>query len=120
MNSPSARALFVAPRAICIFLIAFVSMFALDVFDEDRGFAQTAIALAIHLVPSFVMLAALVIAWRREWVGTVAFAGCALVFFLIVQGPWWGKTMFTLPCLLAAWLFLLNWLERKRRHAAAA
>jgi hypothetical protein len=106
------RALFWAPRALCILFIGFVSLFALDVFQEGRSFWPTVAALAIHLIPSFVMIAALAVAWRWEWVGTLLFGVCGVFFSIIVRAPWWGKAMFAAPCLLTAWLFYLNWRRR--------
>lgn len=66
MITRSNRALFWAPRALCTLFIAFVSLFALDVFGEGQGFWRTLVDLMMHFIPSFVMLAALVVAWRRE------------------------------------------------------
>lgn len=103
------RALFWAPRALSILFIGFVSLFALDVFQESFGFWQILVALTIHLIPSFFMLAALVMAWRWEWVGTVLFGACGIFFAVIVRAPWLGKAMFAVPCLLTAWLFYMNW-----------
>jgi hypothetical protein len=111
------RALFWAPRALCILFIAFVSLFALDVFQEGRGFWQTVAALAMHLIPSFVMIAVLAVAWRREWVGTLLFGAFVVLFAIIVRAPWWGKAMFVVPCVATAWLFLLNW-RRRAGHGA--
>ena len=119
MNPLAAKAAFLAPRVLAILFILFVSMFALDVFGEGRGFWQTLTALAIHLIPSFVMLAALVVAWRWEWAGAVLFAACGMFFFHIVRGPWWGKSLFASPCFLTAWLLLLSWRGKRaqQRHA---
>ncbi len=113
LQPPASRALFWAPRALCILFIAFVSLFALDVFGEGHGFWQTLADLTMHLIPTFVMIAALVVAWRWEWVGAVVFAACGVVFMGIVRGPWWVKTIFAVPCLVTAWLFLLNWRKKK-------
>jgi hypothetical protein len=117
MTVCSSRALFWAPRALCILFIAFVSMFALDAFGEGRGFWQTLVHLTMHLIPTFVMVAALVVAWRWEWVGTVVFTACGVFFMIIVRAPWWGKAIFAVPCLVTACLFLLNWLRRAELHA---
>jgi hypothetical protein len=119
MVTHSNRALFWAPRALCILFIAFVSLFALDVFEEARGFWQTLAALAMHLIPTFIMVAALVVAWRWEWVGAVVFACCGVFFTVIVRGPWWTKIIFAAPCLLTAWLFLMNWRKRSERQRTA-
>ena len=117
MTAFSKRVLFWAPRALSILFIAFVSMFALDVFGEGRGFWQTLTALMMHLIPSFVLVAVLVAAWRREWIGAVAFAVCGIVLAAIVRAPWWGKAIFAVPCLLMAWLFFANWRNRAELRA---
>ena len=112
MTLSSSRVLYWAPRVLALLFIAFVSLFALDVFQEGRGFWQTILALTMHLIPSFVLLAILVVAWRWEWMGAAAFAAFAVFFYIIVRAPWWGKAMFAIPCLVTAWLFFLNWRNR--------
>ncbi len=113
----SNRVLFWTPRLLSILFIAFVSLFALDVFQESLGFWRTIVALAIHLVPSFALLAALIVAWRWEWVGTLLFTAFAVFFAAIVRSNVAGKSMFVIPCLLTAGLFLMNWLKRAELHA---
>jgi len=104
---------------ICILFIAFVSIFALDVFEENLGFWQTLAGLAVHLIPGFLLCAALAVAWRWEWIGAVVFIACAVFFALIVRAPWWGKAIFVAPCLLTAWLFLGNWQAKKAESDTA-
>ena len=101
-------ALYWAPRALCIVFIGFVSLFALDVFNQGYGFWRTLLSLLMHLVPSLVMVAALAVAWRWEWVGTAMFVLCGVFFIVIARGPW-AKVVFALPCFVAACLFLINW-----------
>ena len=105
-------ALYWAPRALCILLIGFVSMFALDVFSERLRFWETLVHLAMHLIPSFVMILLLVCAWRWEWVGTAAFFTIGVFFAITVRGTWWVKSIFAVPSFLIAGLFLLNWLKK--------
>ena len=112
------RALLWAPRALCILFIAFVSLFALDVFNEGHSFWRTVVDLMMHLIPSFVMVAALVLAWRWEWVGAVMFIVCGAFFIAIGRGVG-VKVTFAAPCFLAAWLFFVNW-RRKRAQLRAA
>ena len=111
------RTLFWAPRALSIAFIAFLSMFALDVFGEGHGFWQTLADLAMHLIPTFILAAGLAIAWRWEWVGAVEFTAFAIVFLVIVRSPFWGKAIFAAPCLATAWLFLIGW-RKRREHSA--
>ncbi len=58
-------------RAICILAILFVSMFAFDSFSGERTFWQKAGGFLIHLLPSFILIALLVLAWKRELIGGI-------------------------------------------------
>ena len=62
MSHLSKRCLFWAPRALSIVFVAFLSLFAMDVFSEHLGLWRTALALTMHLIPSFVLIAALILA----------------------------------------------------------
>jgi hypothetical protein len=112
------RLLYWAPRALCILLIGFVSMFALDVFSEGLGIWGTLVALTMHLVPTFVLVFMLALAWRWEWIGAVAFLIIGIFFAITVRGTWWVKSVFAVPSLLIACLFLSNWL--RKLHPAPA
>jgi hypothetical protein len=120
MNAFSARALYWAPRALSIAFLAFLSLFALDVFEEGLGFWPTLLALVMHLMPVFVLGGVLALAWRWEWIGAAVLgaAGCLyiywaagrpiapamkLVWMLTIAGPAW----------LIAALFLFNWRRRR-------
>ncbi len=71
------------PRSVAIVFVLFVSMFALDVFGASYTLAETLIALFMHLIPSMVLLLVIVLAWRRPWVGALAFFGFALWYLAI-------------------------------------
>ena len=74
------------PRVLCILAILFVSLFALDSFSAGRTFWQNIFALMMHLIPSFVLLAVLIIAWKWEKVGgiTLTIFGLAFGIFIFV------------------------------------
>jgi len=121
MSHLSSRALFWAPRVLSIVFIAFLSLFAMDVFDERLGFWQTALALIIHLIPCFVLLAALILAWRWEWIGAALFGAAGLTYVVWVTlmsrpVPPSVRLIWVLviagPAFLIAALFLWNW----RKH----
>jgi hypothetical protein len=127
MTQLSKRALFWTPRALSILFIAFLSLFALDVFDGHLGFWQTALALTMHLIPSFVLIAALVLAWRWEWIGAALYGAAGLLYV------WWVVSMsrpvppamrliwiLTIagPAFAIAGLFLANWFKRGDLRAA--
>jgi hypothetical protein len=106
--------LFWAPRALCIALILFVSMFALDVFGEGRGFWGTLQALVIHLIPTWILLAVLALSWRYELAAAGLFVAIGGFFLYIVRADWAGKAMFAVPAFLIAALFLMHWLAVHR------
>lgn len=121
MSPRSGKLLFWAPRILTIVFIAFLSVFALDVFDEHLGLWPTALALLMHSLPSIVLIAALILAWRREWIGAMLYAAAGLLYVI------WAATvsrpvpvsarltwMLTIagPAFVIAILFFLNW----RKH----
>ena len=127
MTQLSKRALFWTPRALSILFIAFLSLFALDVFGEHLGFWQTALALTMHLIPSFVLIAALVLAWRWEWIGAALYGAAGLLYVMWVVSmsrpvPPAMRLIWILtiagPAFAIAGLFLANWLKRGDLRAA--
>jgi hypothetical protein len=127
MTQLSKRALFWTPRALSIVFIAFLSLFALDVFDEHLGLWRTVLALTMHLVPSFVLIAALVLAWRWEWIGAALYgaAGSLYVWWVVAMSrpvPPAMRLIWILmiagPAFAIAGLFLANWLKRGDLRAA--
>jgi cytochrome b561 len=69
----SVRFLYWLPRIICILAILFVSMFALDSFAPELTLWQQIGGFLIHLIPSFVLITILIIAWKREMIGGYIF-----------------------------------------------
>lgn len=62
-----------APRIICIIAILFISLFAADAFAPERTMWQQLSGFFIHLIPSFVLLALLILAWKKELIGGIIF-----------------------------------------------
>jgi hypothetical protein len=124
MTQFSRRALFWAPRALSIAFIAFLGLFALDVFGEGYGFWKTLLALTMHLIPNFVLIAVLVLAWRWEWIGAALYAAAGTLYvIMVVLRPLppaiklsWILTIAG-PAFVVAALFLVNWLKRGELRA---
>jgi hypothetical protein len=119
MTEFSRRALFWAPRALSIAFIAFLSLFALDVFGEGQSFWKTLLALTMHLIPTFVLIVVLVLAWRWEWIGAALYAAAGTLYVIwALRRPIpsavklnWILTIAG-PAFVIAGLFLANWLKR--------
>ena len=53
MTTIARTLVFWTPRFFGVLFALFISMFALDVFGEGRGFWETTLALLMHLIPAF-------------------------------------------------------------------
>ena len=80
----SANILHWTPRILCILAILFISLFALDSFSSERSLWQNIAALMMHLIPSFVLLAVLIVAWKWEKAGGIILIIISLVFCIFV------------------------------------
>ncbi|NQU50907.1 MAG: hypothetical protein HQ522_00035 [Bacteroidetes bacterium] len=69
----SIRVIHWLPRVICILAILFASLFAADAFEPGLTIWQQFGAFFIHLIPSFILLAFLIIAWKWEKFGGIIF-----------------------------------------------
>jgi hypothetical protein len=114
MNKTLKNFLFWTPRIAGILFILFISLFALDIFDEQLGFWGTIVGLFMHLIPSILLTIALIIAWKWEWVGAVLFIGWAVWYVVFMQGFFWTVYVIIagLPALIGL-LFLAGWIWRK-------
>jgi hypothetical protein len=87
-----------------------MSLFALDVFGEGYRFSETILALLIHLIPSALLLVALIVAWRNEWLGGILFIGLGILFLLSFweQHNWLFYLSMSGVLFLVGVLFLIN------------
>ncbi len=108
--------LFWAPRSLTILFILFLGLFALDVFGEGHGFLGTLFALFMHLIPNFIVLAVLILAWKWEWIGGLLFAGLGVFYIVWAWGRFHISAYFFIsgPLFLIAALFMLGWVLRSR------
>ena len=67
------------PRMIAILAIAFISLFAGDAFDANQSIWQKITDFYIHLVPSFLLLVLLWIAWTRTLTGGILFTAVGVI-----------------------------------------
>jgi hypothetical protein len=112
--------LFWAPRIMGILFMVWVSIFALDVFAEGNAFWRTIIALFVHLIPTLIVLTALVIAWRWEAVGAILFI--TLGGWYLMTWPhmhWSAYLVISGPLFLVGGLFLTDWAYRAKLHRSS-
>jgi len=110
MNKTVERILFWSPRVLGILIAILASLFALDVFGEGYGFWETIGALAMHLIPTLVILIVLGIAWRWEWTGGFLFVALGVLYITLFWEPsnLPAYLLISGPLFLAGFLFLLD------------
>ena len=61
------------PRILCILAILFLEMFALDSFDSRYTLGQQLLAFLMHSIPAIVLIAILILSWKKELIGGIIF-----------------------------------------------
>jgi len=122
----NSRLIYWLPRIICILAISFVSIFALDAFDPNLTIWQQIQGFAMHLIPSFILLLILLIAWKWELVGGIIFLliGIGLSPFIYIHNfrmngsvsiSLWIILTITFPFILVGVLFVLGHLNKTKK-----
>jgi hypothetical protein len=113
------------PRIICILAILFVSLFALDAFAPGHTLWQQLGDFFIHLIPSFILIASLIVAWQWEFIGGIIFTmiGIGLSPFVFMMN--YHRThsigvslaiifMITIPFVVVGILFIVSHYLKKK------
>jgi hypothetical protein len=107
------------PRIICILAILFISMFAADAFEPGLTIWQQLGAFFIHLIPSFILLVILILAWYKELAGGIIFIIIGLVLtpfifnhnYKMNESVWMSLGIImtiTVPFILVGTLFIVS------------
>lgn len=121
MKTPPERLLHWTPRVLGILFAAFISIFALDVFGQGYTFWETIAALVMHLVPTALVLGAVAIGWRWEWLGGVLFIALGALYLWFASGQHWSAyLLISGPLFLVGILFLMGWWYRARQQPASS
>jgi hypothetical protein len=105
------------PRILGIGIVLFLSLFALDAFD-GRPLFTVLPGFLIHLLPAFLVLAAVALAWRSPLTGAVAFVGLALTYAITVRWRLGWIAVIAGPLVVVAVLLVLSWRYRGAYNAA--
>lgn len=110
------KILYWTPRILTIVFILFLGLFALDAFEGDQSLIKKLGGFLIHLIPNFVLILILIVAWKREWVGTIAFTLAGIAYIIMFWGRFPVATYLIIsgPLFLIGILFWLNWMNRKK------
>ena len=114
-------------RVLCILAILFISMFALDAFNPEKTTWQQITDFLIHLVPSFVLIIVLTIAWKRERIGGILLILIGLGFspFIFIHNYNMNKSLWMslliiliiiIPFVIAGVLFIWSHNMKKKKR----
>ena len=108
------KILYWAPRVLSILFAIFISLFALDVFDGDHSFWETLLALLIHLIPVYILVGGLILAWRWPWIGAILYFALAILYVVLTGGRqhWSAYVGISLPLIVISLLWFVNWILR--------
>lgn len=114
------------PRIICMIAILFVSLFAADSFAPGLTIWQQLGAFFMHLIPSFILIAFLIVAWKWELVGGIILATTGIVMSPFIYTLNHGRNQFsvgqslgvvlmiTFPFIIVGILFIISHILKKK------
>ncbi|MFA5030972.1 MAG: hypothetical protein WC495_05285 [Patescibacteria group bacterium] len=100
--------LYWAPRILSILLVVFISLFSLDIFDGSYIGWEIVLGFVIHLLPVFVAIMFIIIAWKWEKIGGSLFILLGIAFVFIGGYELIAILLFTIPCIIVGGMFLLH------------
>lgn len=108
------------PRILSIIFICFLTSFSFDVILPGLSLKQIITGMLLHNVPTFILIAVLVIAWKYEIVGGIAFITAGLLYIIFTaraEIAWYIKLSWSLtisgPAFIIGVLFLMNWYKKR-------
>jgi hypothetical protein len=115
MNRNVAVLLYWSPRILGILFSAFISIFALDVFSEHLPFGRTMLALALHMIPTAIVVMVLLISWKWEWAGAIGYFSLGVIYIITMWKPFPLVTYVAVsgPAFLIGVLFLFDWIRQR-------
>lgn len=104
------KVFFWLPRMLGIAFVIFISLFALDVFGEGYAWYEALLAFFIHLVPTYISIVILMIAWKWPRVGALAYFGAGLFYiFFMTDVDWLAIMLISGPLFLTGIFFILSY-----------
>ena len=120
MKKKISKFIYWTPRILSIIFILFLALMSLDVFSSELSFWQTLIGLFMHNIPVIILLVVLIISWKYEIVGGIAFILAGLLYIILLfRNPFeWYMLLWAIQisgtAFLIGILFFINWFKKKR------
>lgn len=116
------RFIYWTPRILSIILILLLAMLSFDVVTEDATIWEIILGMFMHNIPTLILLIALIISWKHEIVGSIAFtvAGILYIGLLVYRQVEITTALemaatLSVPAFLIAILFFINWYKKKNK-----
>lgn len=114
------------PGVLCILAILFISMFAMDAFNPQLTLWHQIRGFLIHLLPSYILIAILWVAWKWERTGGIILTVFGLVTTPLVWNINYSMNhsvsttlgvifLITFPFILIGLLFIASHYAKKRQ-----
>ena len=94
------------PRILTIAFIIFISLFALDSFGTSDPWYMEVLGFLIHLIPTYILLAILIVFWKKPIYSGVSYIILA-IFFTIFFNTYRNIYSFILISILPAFIGIL-------------
>ncbi len=124
MERKAGKFVYWTPRVLSILFILFLALLSLDILDMKLGFWGTIVGLTMHNIPVFVLTIILIISWKHEIVGGIAFilVGISYIVMVLINiattGFQWYYLAWALQISGIAFfigiMFLVGWFKRKK------
>lgn len=85
MTKTKKTALLWAPRTLLFAIIILLTLFSLDVFSGDAPLLNEIGGFLIHMLPSFIMVAILVVSWKKQSLGGVLCIIVSVIFTIFFK-----------------------------------
>lgn len=104
-----------SPRIIASAFVGVLAIFSLDAFSGGGTFGEKAGGFLVHLIPAFITVGCLAVAWKyRLWGGVLfLFLGIVFTFYFGTAKNIYNFLLISAPLFAAGVLFLLSAAQQK-------
>ena len=107
------------PRILGILMTLFIGMFALDAFDPRLALLRQILNFLIQLIPAYIALVTVVIAWKWDLAGGLIYLLLSLSYSVwAVHHPLWILAI-SLPLITLSILFFMSWYFRRKERTVS-
>lgn len=101
------------PRILGILFTVMITLFAFDVFGQGAGFWKTLAGFIVHLIPSFILILVLILAWKWPLAGGVGFIILGILYILWSSKSGRSADFIYIALFATGVLFFSSWIMQK-------